>query len=205
MLSLDPERVEPNKEQNPRVEWNEDRVVLSATAALTKAPGIGLLIAVVEGLDLLLLLALGQLCGVGLLEEGGGQLGQPLGLDGTHLPHVLLGRQHKLVIEHPFGVLVEEGGGGMDVDGLALHQSAVPLLRVLLGCMRKEATADGLADLVEVLPRRYNVQLIPVHNGQQLLADVLGTSHGAGLNKVLVAPRVAELVGLPRLVHRQQR
>ena len=64
-------------------------------------PGVGLLIAVVERLQALLLLLLAEACGVRHLEEGGGELDQPARVDGGHLPHVLLGGQHQLVVHHP--------------------------------------------------------------------------------------------------------
>jgi hypothetical protein len=45
----------------------------------------------------------------------------------------------------------------------------------------------------------------PVHDLHQLLAHVLRPLERPGLDEVLLAPRVALLVVLPRLVHRQQR
>ena len=66
-------------------------------------PGVGLLVAVVQGLEALLFLLLAEACGVGHLEEGRGELHQPAGVDGGHLPHVLLGGQDQLVIHEPVG------------------------------------------------------------------------------------------------------
>ena len=65
------------------------------------SPGVGFLIFVVQWLNLLLLLLLAELSGVGELEELGGKLHQPLWVDGRHFPHVLLGRQNQLVVHHP--------------------------------------------------------------------------------------------------------
>ena len=79
-------------------------------------PGVGFLVLVVEGFDLLLLLLLAQLGGVGESEELGGELDQPLGVDGRHLAHVLLGRQHQLVVHHP--ETQREGGS---VQGSVQH------------------------------------------------------------------------------------
>ena len=49
----------------------------------------------------------------------------------------------------------------MDVDGLVLHQRAVPLLRVLARRVEEEPRGDGLADLGEVAARGHHVQLVP--------------------------------------------
>lgn len=64
-------------------------------------PGIGLLVAVVEGLQPLLLLLLAQLGWVRNLEESWCKLHQPARIDGCHLTHVFLGGQHQFVIHHP--------------------------------------------------------------------------------------------------------
>lgn len=64
-------------------------------------PGVGLLVAVVQGLQPLLLLLLAQLGWIRNLEESWGKLHQPARIDGCHLPHVLLGGQHQFVIHHP--------------------------------------------------------------------------------------------------------
>jgi hypothetical protein len=71
--------------------------------------------------------------------------------------------------------------------------------------VEKEPGGDGHADLVEVGAGADHVQFVAVHDGQQLLAHVLRAPHGARLDEVLEAPGVAELGGLPGLVHRQQR
>jgi len=47
------------------------------------------------------------------------------------------------------------------------------LLRVLARGVEEEAGADGLADLVEVVAGRHQVQLVPVHDHHELLAHVL--------------------------------
>lgn len=62
-----------------------------------------------------------------------------------------------------------------------------------------------LADLVKVAAGRHQVQLVAVHDGQQLLAHVLGPAQAAVLHKVLKAPGLGEVAALPGLIHRQQR
>ena len=39
----------------------------------------------------------------------------------THLPHVLLGGQHQLVVDHPLRLVLEDGAGGVDEHRLLLH------------------------------------------------------------------------------------
>lgn len=50
-----------------------------------------------------------------LLEELGRELDEPLGVDRHDVAHVLLGREHQLVVEKPLGVLVEERRRRVDV------------------------------------------------------------------------------------------
>lgn len=45
---------------------------------------------------------------------------------------------------------------------------------------------------------------LPVHDAQHLFANVLSSAQRAGLNEVLVAPGVGELVVLPGVVDGQQ-
>ena len=76
------------------------------------SPSVGFLVTVVQRLQALLLLLLAEACGVRHLEEGGGELHQPARVDGGHLPHVLLGSQHQLMVHHP----VENRGRTLDTD-----------------------------------------------------------------------------------------
>ena len=68
-------------------------------------PCIRLLILVVQRFNLLLLLLLTQLGRVGVTEELGGKLNQPLGVNGCDLSHVFFGGEHQLMVDNP------EGGG----------------------------------------------------------------------------------------------
>mmetsp|Transcript_27535 Transcript_27535/g.59266 ORF Transcript_27535/g.59266 Transcript_27535/m.59266 type:complete len:276 (+) Transcript_27535:374-1201(+) len=140
------------------------------------------------------------MAGVGRLEEAGRKLDEPLGIDGHHLTHVLLGGEHELVVEDPLGVAVEDGGGGVDVDDLALVHCLVALLRILLRRVHEVARGDGLAHLRVVLARRDDLQLVAVHDSEQLLAHVLRLPHRPRLDEVLEAPRVGELGVRPGLI-----
>mmetsp|Transcript_33044 Transcript_33044/g.82292 ORF Transcript_33044/g.82292 Transcript_33044/m.82292 type:complete len:263 (-) Transcript_33044:1687-2475(-) len=88
----------------------------------------------------------------------------------------------------------------MYIDDLALVHRLVPFLRIFLRRVHEEAGRDRLAHLGEVLPTRGDLQLVPIHDGKQLLAHVLRAAHGARLDEVLKAPRVGELGVRPRLV-----
>ena len=68
------------------------------------SPGVWLFVSVIKRLESLLLLVLGQLCGIAEFEKGGGEFDEPLGVDGSHFPHVLFRRHHQLVIDHPLGL-----------------------------------------------------------------------------------------------------
>lgn len=51
----------------------------------------------------------------------------------------------------------------------------------------------------------WQVDFLPVHDAQHLLAYVLSSLQGPGLDEVLEAPGIRELVVLPRVIHSQQR
>jgi hypothetical protein len=68
-------------------------------------------------LTLLVLLATRDGVGIGNLEERRRDLGEPLGLDGGDLAHVLARGEDELVINDPFGRAVEEGGGRVEENG----------------------------------------------------------------------------------------
>lgn len=117
----------------------------------------------------------------------------------ARLAHVLLGGQHKLVIDDPLRVPIEERGGGVDVDYLSVVHRLVALLRVLLRRVHEEARRDRLAHLRVVLAARAHLELVTVHDGKQLFAHVLRPPHRAGLDEVLEAPGIGELGVGPRL------
>lgn len=73
----------------------------AASEGAGDSPGVGLLVAVVQRLQALLLLLLAEARGVRHFEEGGRELYEPAGVDGGHLPHVLLGGQDQLVVHDP--------------------------------------------------------------------------------------------------------
>jgi len=72
------------------------------------------------------------------------------GREGGREGRYVLGGHHELVIEHPLGTLVEERGGGMDIDKIVVHDRLEALLRILLRHVGKIPGAYGLLNLLEV-------------------------------------------------------
>ena len=85
------------------------------------------------------------------------------------------------------------------------YDRLVALLCVLPGGVKEVARSDSLGDAHVVTAGAGHVQLVSVHDSQQLFANVLCSLHGTLLDVVLHAPLAAELVVLPRVIHRQQR
>ena len=76
---------------------------------------------------------------------------------------VLPRREDEFVVDDPFGVLVEQGRGRMDVHGCTLDERLVAFLRVFLGCVTEEAGADGTSDAVVVFACTQDIVLVPKH------------------------------------------
>ena len=80
----------------------------------------------------------------------------------------------------------------------------VSLLRIFFGGVPEESGADCLLDPGDGLATGHHVQLVPVHDAQQLLPDVLDLLQLGHLDEVLETPGTAKLVVFPRVVHCQQ-
>ena len=171
---------------------------------LRQPPRVRLVEPVVQRFDAFLPLPLGHFVRVAEFEKPWGELRQPLGFDDATLAHVLLRRQHQLVVHDPVRLALEQRGRGVDVRRRVLHERFVPLLGVFLRRVEEKPGADGAANLVEVSPRGDDVELVPVHDRQQLLPHVLRAAQGPRLQEILEAPRRGELLRLPRLVHGEQ-
>lgn len=74
------------------------------------SPGIGFLVAVVQRLEALLFLLLAETSGVRHFKESRRKLHQPAGVNGGHLPHVLLCGQHQLMVNNPEEEMSGVGG-----------------------------------------------------------------------------------------------
>ena len=84
------------------------------------SPFVGILVLVEERLDLLLLLVLGEFCRISELEKRGRKLDKPLGVNGAHLTHILLGGEHELVIDKPLRLSLVYGTGGVNINDLTV-------------------------------------------------------------------------------------
>ena len=100
------------------------------SSTLAETPRVGIVVPVVQRFDLFSLLSLAQMSRIAELEEARGELDEPLGVDGAHLAHVLLGGEDELVVDDPVGLTLEEGAGGVDVGWSLFDDGFVPLLRV---------------------------------------------------------------------------
>ncbi|KAF4506091.1 hypothetical protein G6O67_006210 [Ophiocordyceps sinensis] len=178
----------------------------SATTALgTKPPVVLAGKLVVQGLNPLRLLALAEAVRGSNLEKRGRRVDEPLGLDARRAVHVLLGREHKSVVNHPLGLLAEQGRAGVQVDGCPLDERLVPLLGILARRIAKEASAQRAPHLLRVAPARHDPVPVPVHDFEQLVAHVFCPLHRARVDEVLKAPRDREAAVLPRVVDVEQR
>jgi len=144
---------------------------------------------------------------VTLLEELGGDLEEPLGINGAHLAHVLLRRLHQLVVDHPLRSLVEKRRARVDEHLLVVANRLVPLGGVLATAVVEEARADRLADLSVVLELLTAAgddrEAEALHDLNQLLANVLAPLHCPSLNEVFIAPLILEAMHLPGFVNSQ--
>ncbi len=107
--------------------------VLAPSEGSGYSPSIWFLVAVVKGLQPLLFLLFAEACGIRDFEESWRKFYKPPRVNGGHLPHVLLGGQHKLMIHHP-----EE----KNAVKLALVQAAW-ILVLLLIAFRKHTILVG--------------------------------------------------------------
>lgn len=139
------------------------------------SPSVGFLVTVVERFQFLLPLLLAKACGVTNPVESWCKLHQPARVDSGHLPHVLLGGQHQLMVHKPFWLAVKEGAGGVKVHHLLVNQGTVPIMGVLPGSVPEETAANSFLDPHRSCSTRYHVQLVSVHDAQHLLAYVLSS------------------------------
>ena len=165
---------------------------------------MGVIVSIIQRLQTLCSLPTRQFVRICCLEEPGRQLHKPFGIYGAHLPHVLLAGQHQLKVDHPIRLTLKQRRGRVNENRVLLHNCLVAFLWVFACSMKEEPRADSLADLVIVTPTCDKVQLVAVHNLQQLLAYILRSLQAATLNEVFMAPGVAELAVLPAIIDSQQ-
>jgi len=111
------------------------------------------------------------------LEKARSELDEPFGVDGADFTHVLLGREHELVVDDPVGLTLEERARGVNVRRSLLDDGFVTLLRIFLGAVEEETRADGFANFVVVASSARGAELVSIHDGEKLFTDVLRALH----------------------------
>jgi len=129
-------------------------------AALAQAPQVGFIVSIIQRLDPLLPFPLAHLGGVSTLVKPWRQLNKPFWIDHGHLPHVLLCRHHKLMIDDPVWLALEQCAARVDVHWLVFDQGSVSFLGILPGGVEKESCSDGFPYLCEVFPSGDNIKFI---------------------------------------------
>lgn len=109
------------------------------------------------------------------------------------------------MVNHPLRTLVEQARTWVNKHLLVVADGLIAFSRVLASAVVEETGADRLAYLGIVLQlegaaRDYR-QPKPIHDCDQLFADVLASLHCTSLDEVFVAPLVLKAVHLPSLVH----
>lgn len=85
------------------------------------------------------------------------------------------------MIHDPFRLMLKESARRMNVYRLTVDQCSIPFLRVFLGRVTEEAGADRLLHSLDISSARDHVQLVSIHDAQQLLSDILKqTDHVIG-------------------------
>ena len=90
---------------------------------------------------------------------------------------VLFRRLHELVVDDPLRLTVEQfAAHRVNVDHLTVYQGTIAPLRIPFCRVPEEARkTDGLLNAGSVPSSRHHVQLVPVHDAEQLFAHGLST------------------------------
>lgn len=118
---------------------------------------------------------------------------EPLGLDRGHGADVVLRRENKLVVQDPFGV-VGQDSGRMQKNVLVILDGGVDALALgaLLGDLHEESRAQSAADVLVVLlvfeRGGDHLEFLPLHDTEQLHADVVGGLEGPQREEMVMAP-----------------
>ena len=121
----------------------------------------------------------------------------PLGPDLGDRSNVRLRGEDELVEDDPLGRRLEPARGVERDDLVVLHGQVRVLLALLVRDLHEEAADERLADVLPqspLVPRRDELDLVPLHRALQLLADVLGLLQGPLGEVVVPAPLAVVLV-----------
>lgn len=110
-------------------------------------------------------------------------LHQPCWLYLRYISHKLLTGWHQLVVHNPSGwrLHLSQSWSRMDPHRLRVLHGPVRSVFLQFGCVVEEPSEDGLFDSIVVACVGGDGDLHPLHETEELLADVAGTFHGANL------------------------
>lgn len=138
------------------------------------------------------------------LEEIWCDFDQPFRVNNRDISHVLLTREDKFMVDNPIGWLLEERGGGMNVNCVVINDSLIPFRAIFLCSMREEPCTERFPDFSVILHARGDGQMVAIHNTNQLFPDILCSLDCSRINEVLVTPNIREVISLPSFIHCQQ-
>ena len=116
------------------------------------------------------------------------QFAQPgrINLDG--LAHVLLGGEDQFMVQHPAWILLKQAGVWMDQHGLLVLHGLILASLGELGHVVEVSRRDGLPDGHRVAGGGDDGDFDAFHELLQLVPNVVGAAHAAGLDEVFAAP-----------------
>ena len=142
-----------------------------------------------------------ELCEMAILdlEEHRRQLGEPLRIDGRHAVHILLGGHDEFVVDDVIGRVAEavERAGGVELAGRSGEHVDVGADALDASGVEEIGGADALADDVPVVSAGHVLDLLLLHELEELVADAAHAHHGLSVDVVALAPGHAVLGALP--------
>jgi len=171
--------------------------LISSLSCSGDTPGVGLLVLVVQGLDPLRLLELGQLGRVREPEECRCEFYQPLRIYGCAFSHIFLRGLNNLMKDDPLWLSVEKGTAWVNRHHLSIDQGSVSLLWILLGCVAEKSRTNSFLHPWYTFATADHVQFVPVHDSHQLLSHILTSLQGSLLHKIFITPGRTEFVLFP--------
>lgn len=126
------------------------------------------MISVVERLNAFLSLALTHFCGVSNFEKSRCQFNEPFWINYSYLTHVFFGRHHKLVVNNPVWLSLEEGTAWVNINRLVLNQCPVSLLWILPRSMKEKASSYRLPNLRKIPPCTDYIQFVSVTDNRSI-------------------------------------
>uniref|UniRef100_A0A915I4U2 Maturase K n=1 Tax=Romanomermis culicivorax TaxID=13658 RepID=A0A915I4U2_ROMCU len=85
------------------------------------------------------------------------ELDLKLFLNFTYFPHIFLGSHDQLVIHDPFRLIIEQRAGGVNVNGLAIDQRSITLLRIFFSGVPEKSRTYGFLDFLHLSTTRNNI------------------------------------------------